>query len=199
MPKVSSTYIENRQEKIIIAARSVFAQKGFTGATMKDVLETASISRGGLYAYFKNIEELFIAVLKYDDLENATIFTVKSDISSFYREYNKKMFQIFDELDSGVNLSQAKSEFLLTHDKKSYPYLGVRVNELKETMSEFFKDGQKKQFVSKNIDTYLFSETLLSMIDGILIHESSTPSTKKNRQMKITSFLEMTELYLKKG
>ncbi|HID38817.1 MAG TPA: TetR/AcrR family transcriptional regulator [Calditrichaeota bacterium] len=53
---------ERRRNEIIDAAEKVFSSKGFDRATMDDVAEQAELSKGTLYLYFKNKEELYLAV-----------------------------------------------------------------------------------------------------------------------------------------
>lgn len=52
-----------RREEIISAAEKVFYSKGFGRATMDDVAETAELSKGTLYLYFRNKGELHLAVV----------------------------------------------------------------------------------------------------------------------------------------
>ncbi len=50
---------EESKRLILSAARSVFADKGYAQASMRDIARAAGISVGGLYIYFRNKEELY--------------------------------------------------------------------------------------------------------------------------------------------
>jgi AcrR family transcriptional regulator len=52
----------SREEDIIAAAEKVFCQKGFEGATMDEIAETAQFTKRTLYQYFLNKEDLYFAV-----------------------------------------------------------------------------------------------------------------------------------------
>lgn len=67
MPKVSQRHKTERREQLISAAETVFLRKGYSRATVQDVLDQASVSRGGLYLYFANKAEIFEAVLERQD------------------------------------------------------------------------------------------------------------------------------------
>lgn len=54
---------EQRREDIIAAASHVFCTKGLENATMDEIAKHAELSKATLYLYFKNKEELFLAVL----------------------------------------------------------------------------------------------------------------------------------------
>ncbi|NIR14250.1 MAG: helix-turn-helix transcriptional regulator [Desulfobacterales bacterium] len=43
-----------RRRQIIDAAEKVFAEKGFSGATIENIAEQAELSPATLYLYFKN-------------------------------------------------------------------------------------------------------------------------------------------------
>jgi AcrR family transcriptional regulator len=58
MPKIVDR--TERQQALIQAAMSVFAEHGYHGATMQDVAERAGVSKGGIYDYFTSKEELLL-------------------------------------------------------------------------------------------------------------------------------------------
>ena len=58
-PKV----VEDRREQIIDAAMRVFAQKGFTRATNKDIAREAGITAGLIYHYFESKEAVLKAII----------------------------------------------------------------------------------------------------------------------------------------
>ena len=53
---------EQRKNDIIDAAERVFFKKGHEYATMDDVAHEAELSKGTLYLYFKNKEDLYLAI-----------------------------------------------------------------------------------------------------------------------------------------
>ncbi len=55
---------EQRRQDIIDAAEKVFFSKGVVESTMDDVAEEAELSKGTLYLYFQNKEELYFAITK---------------------------------------------------------------------------------------------------------------------------------------
>ena len=55
---------EARPEEITAAALDLFVERGFANTRLEDVASRAGISKGTLYLYFANKEELFKAVLR---------------------------------------------------------------------------------------------------------------------------------------
>ncbi|MBQ9929044.1 MAG: TetR/AcrR family transcriptional regulator [Lachnospiraceae bacterium] len=63
-----------KKKYILETARSVFMEKGFKNVTMKDIVEACNISRGGLYLYFASTKEIFLEVLRLEQLEADDVF-----------------------------------------------------------------------------------------------------------------------------
>lgn len=55
---------EERPREICAAALAVFAEKGFAAARLDEIAQRAGVSKGTLYLYFKDKEELFRAVVR---------------------------------------------------------------------------------------------------------------------------------------
>jgi AcrR family transcriptional regulator len=53
-----------RPEEITAAALELFVERGYAGTRLEDVAASAGISKGTLYLYFANKEELFKAVVR---------------------------------------------------------------------------------------------------------------------------------------
>ena len=58
------------KQKIIDEASILFAKRGYSAITMKDICESSLLSRGGLYRHFSSTKEIFIAMLDRDFNEN---------------------------------------------------------------------------------------------------------------------------------
>lgn len=68
---VNTIAMENqKQMKVVEAARTVFLRYGYKRVTMHDIAEAASISRPALYLVFSNKEEVFKAVVKQMAAQN---------------------------------------------------------------------------------------------------------------------------------
>jgi len=55
----------NKRERILAAAKSVFAEKGFAGTAVADIATRAEIGKGTVYEYYKSKEDLFFAVFEW--------------------------------------------------------------------------------------------------------------------------------------
>lgn len=61
MPKVSEGHRQARREEIIAAAIRAFTAKGFSRASMADIIAESGLSAGAIYGHFSGKRELFAA------------------------------------------------------------------------------------------------------------------------------------------
>ena len=90
-----------KKQHILDTARKVFEEKGFKNVTMKDIVEACEISRGGLYLYFENTEQILLEILHMEAEETDDLFTGRiseedtaADILTlFLKEQKKELLQ----------------------------------------------------------------------------------------------------------
>ncbi|HEX4424637.1 MAG TPA: TetR/AcrR family transcriptional regulator [Terriglobales bacterium] len=64
-PAVSETRFDRRLGKILAHATEVFYDKGYEGASMRDLSRTSGMSLAGLYYYFESKEKLLYLIQKH--------------------------------------------------------------------------------------------------------------------------------------
>src|SRR6478752_5108877 len=60
---------EERPKQILDAALAVFAERGLAAARLEDIAKLAGVSKGTIYLYFANKEELFRGVVRSTVIE----------------------------------------------------------------------------------------------------------------------------------
>src|SRR6202012_3541698 len=63
-PTMSQAIRDQRRDRILQVAREVFFEEGFNAATMSTIAARLGGSKATLYAYFKNKDDLFDAIIK---------------------------------------------------------------------------------------------------------------------------------------
>jgi AcrR family transcriptional regulator len=61
----------NTRERLLTAARSVFASSGFHGASVEEIASEAGFSTGALYSNFEGKEDLFLVLMEREIEEHA--------------------------------------------------------------------------------------------------------------------------------
>ena len=64
MPKVTEEYIQNKKQKIIDSAYGLCLQKTLSTVTMQDIIDATGFSQGGIYRFYKDIDEIFQDMLR---------------------------------------------------------------------------------------------------------------------------------------
>src|SRR3984957_17845670 len=61
----------NTRDRLLAAARSVFAQRGFHGASVEEIAAEAGYSTGALYSNFGGKEDLFLDLMEREIADHA--------------------------------------------------------------------------------------------------------------------------------
>jgi len=87
----------NTRERLLETATELFAEKGYAGTSVREIVDRAGVSKPVLYYYFKSKEGLFYAILEWAaDVQQkilneifATSGTVLDRFIHFYRRVSK--------------------------------------------------------------------------------------------------------------
>lgn len=60
-----------KRRQIVEGARQIFLARGFDAASMNDIAKAAGVSKGTLYVYFKDKEQLFAAIVQQECASHA--------------------------------------------------------------------------------------------------------------------------------
>jgi len=88
---IQTMLVAARRTQILDAAITVFSEKGFHRATIKEIARVAGIADGTIYTYFASKDEILLAVL--DRLNETTerkqqfVLGDEQDLKAFFRAY----------------------------------------------------------------------------------------------------------------
>ncbi len=99
-----------KRNLILENAKNVFVERGYKNVTMKDIIESCGISRGGLYLYFSSTKEIFLEVLKREAAQDDDVFsetftedtTAEDILYLFLQEQKKELFRKKDNLTVAI-------------------------------------------------------------------------------------------------
>jgi len=116
-----------KRAQIIEGARRVFIDKGFEAASMNDITREAGVSKGTIYVYFENKEELFEALIEE---ERGTIFKNMYEVLDHFDNLRKTLVKFGTVLSvkiTSVRVIQAQRTVVGASDR--IPELGARFYE----------------------------------------------------------------------
>ena len=168
-PKVTPQYKLDIRERIVQSAIECFSKNGFDKTRMDDIAQTADLSKGTVYLYFKSKEDLFYAIcennLKVIKEQLSKIFaTTKenllSDAEQFYdnlqklekKREEKVFFEIVAESSRNTNLQRILYEQRIKIFNVVKEYLDLQV---------------QKGFFRKDVDTEAIAPGLVALYDGL--------------------------------
>lgn len=86
MPKVTQEYINNKKTLIVRAAYDLCLRKTVSTVTMQDIINETGLSQGGIYRFYKDIDEIFKDML----IDNRQRVTIKPQIDEIFVDSESK-------------------------------------------------------------------------------------------------------------
>jgi AcrR family transcriptional regulator len=119
---VNFSYDNDKKERILVAAKKIFAEKGFSATTISEIAVTANVAEGTIYSYFENKKDLLFSIskIKFGEFSELMddVFVVTNPLRKFCRflrfQFNvflsdREFLKIF-LLDNKLNKEFYKSE-----------------------------------------------------------------------------------------
>ena len=167
MPATDSRKYQVQRQEAIKSAAAVFADKGFHGASTKDIAAHLGIKQGSLYYYFKSKEEALgeVCRLGIEDyvermakiaasnqpFEAKLMATVTSHLSS-YREKNEALKVYNDE-----------RLYLPEEKRKTLKQMGSGYRQLLE---EIFEEGVRTGALRDSIDCHFAAQAVIGICNA---------------------------------
>jgi TetR/AcrR family transcriptional regulator, transcriptional repressor of aconitase len=199
-PRVSEEHLRKRRANIINAATDVFIEHGYERTTMKHVMDATGVSRGGLYQYFSNKEDLFEAILEEglsDEAEN-TEKLLKTAESHW-----KLLMQLIYGEDGKPNnemdpLAPSKLEFFITgrNDERRLSYGRKRYHIGVSLYANVIKAGQDSGEFSNRFDSELLAKSIITFIDGLALDDAILPEESVQLEKQSSLFVEYLKMAL---
>lgn len=158
-----------RIPQILEAAMFVFAEKGLHQARMSDVAERAGLSKGTVYLYFKDKNELVFSVLK------ASLSEGFEALEQILESEGSVAEQILDWVDK--TSSQMEESVLLLRISYEFYALAGRKEDVREELQGYFSRYrallkellelgiQRKEF--RPMDTELIALAIMAIFEGV--------------------------------
>jgi AcrR family transcriptional regulator len=182
-PKVSTQYKIDVKEKIVNAALMTFSKSGYDRTRMDDVAEAAKVSKGRLYLYFKNKEELFYAISERNIAELkqqlSTLFTGKENLISgsgnFYENFRSK---------NTTNLEKVFFEIIAESSRnlKLRKMLYEQRIKIFDVVIEYLNSQMQRGLIKKGTNTKAIASGLVSLYNGLSLSRVLGISESLNKQ-----------------
>jgi AcrR family transcriptional regulator len=172
MPKIVDK--KKKAEAISDAALKVFREQGYNKTRMADIAQMAGMGKGTLYEYFKDKAD--ILRFAFDQY-----FSVFSDgVLKAMEEKTKPSEKILSLIDFALRHAAEWEDHCAIYvdyfgavrieEQKRFSLSGIYA-EMKDILENLIKEAQSANEIDEKFDPGAVAELLLSIYDGIILHE----------------------------
>lgn len=191
-PKVSERYKDEKRKELLNSARNVFVRNGYLKTSMQNIMDEAKISRGALYSYFKNIDDIFLEVLKLEDYEDIRSLEFSYDESIWQQlmTWIENMLKDIFEIDK--TLTFAKTEFFVSinykNQKDKFTYIKHRHANLVNKIENIFQVGVDRKEFHPEVCINSITIYLISFFDGLMLNRFNLDMAREELEKQVEIF-----------
>jgi AcrR family transcriptional regulator len=170
-PKVTSQYKMDIREKIVQSAVDCFSKYGFDRTRMDDIAQTANMSKGTVYLYFKSKEDLFYAICENN------LKVLKEQLSHLFVTTKENLLfdaeQFYDNLHR-LEKSGSEKVFFETvaessRNTKLQRILYEQRVKIFNVVKEYLDRQVQKGFFRNDVDTDAIASGLVALYNGLAV------------------------------
>ncbi len=199
MPKVTPAHEAAIRERIIDASLRVFAERGFHGATMQDVVRASGLSVGAIYTYFGSKAELFLASCELTSDQAVEELTSRLDPAASTAERLAVAVGFFldSTVDAGVDLDSPGLLVQAWAEARNEPAVRetlVRRREQLVTLSRMLiADGISRGELPAWMDVDATATAATALLDGLILQriEEGSAFRREDAERRARAFLEL--------
>lgn len=166
--------LERTRSLLLDAAEAVFAEKGFTAASLDDIAHAAGYTKGAIYNHFATKEDLFLAVSdrywrRYFDNFAEVMSSAKQvgaaeldEIANRWRELSR---------DRGAEHAALGHEFTLylRRNPEARERVAAKRAEVVEALGKFIATGMERLGATLQIPASTFAQVLIATSEGVVL------------------------------
>ncbi|MGD8882016.1 MAG: TetR/AcrR family transcriptional regulator [Desulfobacterales bacterium] len=173
----------NARERILETAIGLFAEKGYAGTSVREIVEQAGLSKPVLYYYFQSKEGLFLAILEMaENLQKELLARVLESSGDVLERLLLLYRRIYAGIDKNRNLYQMIHRLIYGPPQGAPDYDLTRYHHhMFEAIRNIYKagiDGGEVKRIADDEVAYL----VLSLIDFCLHIEQMQPQSSDPRR-----------------
>ena len=172
MPKIVDK--KKKAEAISDAALKVFRKHGYYKTRMVDIAQMAGMGKGTLYEYFKDKGD----ILRFAFDQYFSVFS--EGIFEAVKEKTKPSEKILSLIDFALQHAAEWEDHCAiyvdyfgaarTEEQKRFSLSGIYA-EMRDILENLIKEAQSANEIDEKFDSGAVAELLLSIYDGIILHE----------------------------
>jgi AcrR family transcriptional regulator len=179
-PRVDGRRVRNAEQtiqRLLVAARDVFAARGYERATVDEIVGAAGLSKGAFYNHFQTKEEVFLQVLERRGAGNRQRFL---EACRAPREPVDRALCVVETIVGYAFEDPAwpalQIEFL-AHAMRT-PAIGERLARLDAEWRTLIADllrGESENTDAQSVDVDVIAVCLVALLDGLIMQARLAP------------------------
>ena len=174
------------RERLLDAARSVFARSGFHGASVEEIASEAGYSTGALYSNFEGKEDLFLVLMEREIDEHAR------EISAAVRERASISERAAGGARQWMSMIEREPEALLlfmefwaygVRDAGMRPKVAARFAQVRQVLTGLIADGVRDFDLELTIPAEHLAVAIDALADGIARQKLADPQAVPDELM----------------
>jgi AcrR family transcriptional regulator len=162
---------QHTRDLLLDAAEQVFAERGFQGASLDEIADTAGYTRGAIYKHFGDKEELFLAVNErfnarflesFADVADSGVAPADLDLSVIAKQWHRMQSDDprFYALGTEFNL-------YLLRNPDARERVAAQRRKIAEMIARFIDDQLARLGVGLKIPSLTLARIVLATSDGL--------------------------------
>ena len=163
----------DKRPRLVRAASSVFAEKGYASTRVADIAKRAGVGKGTVYEYFSSKEELLFAVFESINLDITARMQAVLDDDEPTQEQLLNLLRLGAEVvEEQVDLQPVVLDFWAASRgsgfEESYRQAVVASYHLyRKLVSDFIRSGQRRAEFRTDLDADSLAATVVATVDGL--------------------------------
>src|SRR5271169_4071519 len=176
----------NTRERLLAAARSVFARSGFHGASVDEIAAQAGFSTGALYSNFSGKEDLFLVLMEreIDEYAREIADAVSARASVAERATGgARQWMTMIERDPEVLLLFMEFWAYGVRDARVRPKVAARFAQVRKLLTRLIADGVREFDLELDIPAEQLAVAIDALADGIARQKLADPDAVPDELM----------------
>jgi AcrR family transcriptional regulator len=168
----------NTRERLLLAARRVFARRGFHGASVEEIASEAGFSTGALYSNFDGKEDLFLVLMEREIDEHAReIADAVNERASVSERARGGAQQWMTMIDREPEVLLLFMEFWAygVRDAAVRPKVAARFAQVRELLTKLIVEGVREFDLELDIPAEQLAVAIDALADGIARQKLADP------------------------
>jgi AcrR family transcriptional regulator len=165
---------------LLDAGAHVFARKGFAGASVEDIAETAGFSTGALYSNFASKEELFLELLSTrQDGRLAEAAQIVADEDRSLEHRRQALGQLLVTVaDKDVDLAPLQAEFWLYAVRRPevLERLAAQFRATRDALSDVLAARAQRRGTTSDVPPEAVATVVLALFQGLVQLRRTDPA-----------------------